>query len=100
MFLSKIINIFKEYFRIFFISNNTKNSTAMKKQDIGVNAGNIWHLLSEKGCLTIEQIKQESKLTNNEIMLSIGWLSREGKIYFCSNEKETVVSLCDSNFYF
>jgi hypothetical protein len=33
----------------------------MKRQDIGVNAGNIWQLISEKGCLTHRTNKQQSK---------------------------------------
>ena len=72
----------------------------MKKQEIGLNAGHIWQLLSNKGPLTIEQIKKEIHLSQNEVMLSIGWLAREGKIYCCENNNGTIISLCDCNFYF
>jgi len=46
----------------------------MYKNDIGINAGVIWHLLSEKGELT--------NFREPFIYLALGWLSRENKIHF------------------
>ena len=61
----------------------------MYKNDIGINAGVIWHLLSEKGELSIREIEELTNFRELFICLALGWLSREDKIYFF--EKNGVV---------
>ena len=61
----------------------------MYKNDIGINAGVIWHLLSEKGELSIREIGELTNFQETFIYLALGWLSREDKIYFF--EKNGVV---------
>jgi hypothetical protein len=72
----------------------------MIKSDVGINAGVIWHLLSEKGTLNFDQIKKSTNLEVYEVMLALGWLSRENKINFSEKGKEMYVSLSSSQFYF
>jgi hypothetical protein len=48
---------------------------------IGINAGKIWRALNFSGSLTVYQLKNEIKLSENEIFQAIGWLAKENKIY-------------------
>jgi len=61
----------------------------MYKNDIGINAGVIWRLLSEKGELSIREIGELTNFREAFIYLALGWLSRENKIRF--SEKNGVV---------
>jgi len=61
----------------------------MYKNDIGINAGVIWHLLSEKGGLNIMEIGELTNFREPFIYLALGWLSRENKVRFY--EKNGVV---------
>ena len=72
----------------------------MIKSDIGVNAGIVWHLLSEKGSLTINKISELIEFEKHELMLALGWLSRENKIDFSPHGEDLMVSLSCSHFYF
>jgi len=72
----------------------------MIKFDIGVNAGIIWHLLSEKGALTIDAIGELTGFERQELMLALGWLSRESKVDFSQQGEDLLVSLSNSCFYF
>jgi len=74
----------------------------MYKNDVGINAGVIWHLLSEKGELSIREIGELTNFGEQSIYLALGWLSREDKIHFL--EKSGVVyiklNLVSSEMYF
>ena len=72
----------------------------MIKFDIGVNAGIIWHLLSEKGALTISQLNELTGFERQELMLALGWLSRENKVDFSPHGEDLQVCLSCSDFYF
>ncbi len=68
----------------------------MKKDQIGINAGKIWKKLDKDQRDTrIEKLKRECKLSAIEFGSAIGWLAREDKITFVSNEKATYVLLKD-----
>lgn len=59
----------------------------MLKNDIGINAGVIWHLLFDKGPLSIRQIGELTGYKEAMIIFAIGWLARENKIrFFMENE--------------
>ena len=59
----------------------------MLKNDIGINAGAIWQLLSEKGILSIREIGESTGFHDKFIYMALGWLSRENKIrFFLKNE--------------
>jgi len=70
------------------------------KHNIGVNAGIIWHLLLEKGTLTIEKLEKLIEFERHELMMALGWLMRENKIDFHHHGENLHVRLSDSNFYF
>lgn len=53
----------------------------MLKVEIGQNAGDILALLTEKGKLSIREIGEATHCRDTTIILAIGWLLRENKIY-------------------
>jgi len=52
----------------------------MIKNDVGMNAGNILSLLSDKGKLTIREIGEFTHYKDKVIFIALGWLLREDKI--------------------
>jgi len=54
----------------------------MYKNDVGINAGVIWRLLSEKKELSIIEIGELTNFREPFIFLALGWLLREDKIIF------------------
>lgn len=65
----------------------------MRKNDIGINAGTIWHLLADKGVLSISQICEYTNSEEASVMLALGWLSRENKIRFLEKQEIMYVEL-------
>lgn len=65
----------------------------MIKNDIGINAGTIWNLLSEKGELSINEIVELTKYRESYILLALGWLARENKVQFFDKNGSLFVSL-------
>lgn len=47
---------------------------------IGANAGSVWNALHVHGEMDLTKLKKKTKLNDTEIIASIGWLAREGKI--------------------
>ena len=56
---------------------------------IGENAGLIWNAL-QGGALTLKALKKATKLKNDDLNLSLGWLAREGKVAFEAAEELTI----------
>lgn len=54
----------------------------MMKNDIGINAGTIWHILSTNDMLNIRELGELTGYNERNIYLALGWLSRENKIEF------------------
>ena len=52
----------------------------MMKDQIGEHAGEIWHLLYNRGKLKLRDIGQATRYGQDMIFLSLGWLLRENKI--------------------
>jgi len=48
--------------------------------EIGITAGDIWHYLDEHGKSSLSQIVQGIDTDKDRILMSIGWLAREGHI--------------------
>ncbi len=47
---------------------------------IGLTAGEIWHLLDEKGRVSLSQLLASIDRPKELILMSLGWLAREGHI--------------------
>ena len=48
--------------------------------EIGIAAGDIWHYLDEKGSATLDELTRHIKKDRNLLLMSLGWLAREGHI--------------------
>jgi hypothetical protein len=48
--------------------------------EIGIIAGDIWNLLEERGDLALGEIYDCLGYQKDRILMSIGWLAREGHI--------------------
>lgn len=52
----------------------------MIKNDVGLDAGNVYCLLSQRGRLSLRKIGEITQKRESAIFLSLGWLLRENKI--------------------
>jgi hypothetical protein len=50
------------------------------ENDIGENAGKIWHALQDQGPLPQTKLLRTTRLTNEQLCEALGWLAREDKI--------------------
>ena len=64
----------------------------MLMEKIGFSAGAIYIALI-KGELELKALKKEAGLKEQEALLGLGWLAREGKVMFRPEGKELFVSL-------
>jgi len=46
----------------------------------GANAGKVWQALNKLGTATPLMIRNETKLSSEEVFGALGWLAREGKL--------------------
>lgn len=65
----------------------------MNKNEIGLNAGKVWQLLSDYGKWSYGTLKSSSGLKDNELGAALGWLAREDKIEMYEDNDELYVSL-------
>ncbi len=75
----------------------------MIKDDVGINAGNILSLLSDKGKLSIREIGEFTHYRDKMIFIALGWLLREDKIRCMENNGSLCIELktvCASEIYY
>ena len=48
--------------------------------EIGITAGDIWHYLDQHGKSTLTQIVKGIDTGTERVLMSIGWLAREGHV--------------------
>ena len=48
--------------------------------EIGIAAGDIWHYLDQRGSATLEEMVRGIKKDRDLLLMSLGWLAREGHI--------------------
>lgn len=65
----------------------------MNKQEIGIHAGQIWRELSESGICSLDFLKRKTAMNDAELSAALGWLAREDKIEFITNEEGVCVFL-------
>jgi hypothetical protein len=65
----------------------------MLKQTIGENAGHIWRLLNEKEEMQLTELLKISQIEETEFNRSLGWLAREDKVGFYSDDENEFVFL-------
>ena len=70
-----------------------KGGKLMLKSIIGENAGKVWLALSKKSHLSINVLKNNTGLDDQDLNRAIGWLARESKIKFEKKGKGMAISL-------
>ena len=48
--------------------------------EIGITAGEIWHVLDQKGEVSLQDLIKSIDRTPENILMSLGWLAREGHV--------------------
>ena len=48
--------------------------------EIGITAGDIWHYLDKHESATLEQLIKGTGKSRELILMSLGWLAREGHV--------------------
>ena len=48
--------------------------------EIGITAGDIWHFLDKNGSATLEELVKGIGQKRELVLMSLGWLAREGHI--------------------
>ncbi len=48
--------------------------------EIGIIAGEIWHYLDQHGVVSLTDLVKGIDRTRDNVLLSLGWLAREGHI--------------------
>jgi DeoR/GlpR family transcriptional regulator of sugar metabolism len=73
--------------------NNRKVSYTITREEIGNIAGEIWHLLKEKGELSISRVVSAVNASQSTVYMGLGWLAREDKLEFIQKSRGVVVRL-------
>ena len=61
--------------------------------EIGIAAGDIWHYLDQKGNATLDQLTKGIGKPRELLLMSLGWLAREGHVTLVGAEKGYMASL-------
>ena len=48
--------------------------------EIGITAGDIWHYLDDHGKSSLSQVARGIDTDKERVLMSIGWLAREGHV--------------------
>ena len=61
--------------------------------EIGIAAGEVWHLLEKEDRITLNKIASKLDSPREVILMSVGWLAREGHITLEGEAPDLKVSL-------
>lgn len=61
--------------------------------EIGNAAGTIWRILADKGPMPPAQLKREAGLTDQFVLMAVGWLAREDKVDITKDRRGLRVGL-------
>jgi len=61
--------------------------------EIGEAAGAIWQYLDTHGETTLSRLQQGAKLPEQIVLMSVGWLAREGKLRLVKEGRTVRVDL-------
>ncbi len=61
--------------------------------EIGIVAGDIWHYLDEHGEVTLSELVSGIDKPRDNVLMSLGWLAREGHVIVLQVEKDYTVNL-------
>jgi hypothetical protein len=93
MFISYLYQgILPEHYQL---NINILNVRSMDKRIVGVNAGNVWHLLNEVKRISIPELARRLNLSVESTALAIGWLARENKV--CIHRVNGLIEVYDED---
>jgi hypothetical protein len=61
--------------------------------EIGIVAGDIWHFLDQHGEVTLSELIKGIDKPRDNVLMSLGWLAREGHVILQQVEGDYKVSL-------
>ncbi len=61
--------------------------------EIGDGAGMIWQYLKEHGPTTLGRLRHGTKLSDQLLLMGVGWLAREGKVSVVQQGRTVQLSL-------
>lgn len=61
--------------------------------EIGITAGEIWHYLDEHGESRLKFMLKEIERPRDLILMSLGWLAREGHVILREEGADFIISL-------
>lgn len=61
--------------------------------EIGIVAGDIWHFLDQHGEVTLANLIKGIDKPRDNVLMSLGWLAREGHVIVQQTEGEYRISL-------
>ncbi len=61
--------------------------------EIGIVAGEIWHFLDQHGEVTLSELAKGIDKPRDNVLMSLGWLAREGHVILQQTENDYRVSL-------
>ncbi len=63
--------------------------------EIGIVAGEIWHFLDKFGQVNLEQLTSGINKPQDLVLMSLGWLAREGHVLVIMEGSQYKISLRD-----
>ena len=61
--------------------------------EIGIVAGDIWHFLDQHGEVLLSDLIRGVEKPRDNILMSLGWLAREGHVILQQTDSDYKVSL-------
>jgi hypothetical protein len=61
--------------------------------EIGIVAGEIWHYLDQHGEVSLVDLVRGIDKTRDNVLMSLGWLAREGHVLLIQTDKDYRISL-------
>lgn len=61
--------------------------------EIGIVAGDIWHFLDQHGEVTLQELVSGIDKPRDNMLMSLGWLAREGHVIVQQVESDYKISL-------
>jgi len=61
--------------------------------EIGIVAGDIWHYLDQYGEVTLIELVRGTGKPRDNVLMSLGWLAREGHVIVVQSQDNYKVSL-------
>jgi hypothetical protein len=65
----------------------------MFKSQIEKNAAQIWQYLDENQVSSVFEIMKALSMEKQDVLMAVGWLARENKIYFYGEKKDCKIMI-------